>query len=228
MPRTIEDLVRAAERAIADAESARTTEPASEPPPPPSGGDDPARIEGRPDLPAILLAGDCRFTVVSPRTGVRHTYRIAAPKGEKPGAAPKAKACWKCKGSGSTRWGACFACDGTGDAKPRGADEGIRFVSVLTGSDNTSDYSYTGLVRAVGGPRPVYSHGGPKARVGADAPSARGVAWLLDRVLAGGSVAGQCEIWHQSTCARCGRDLTDPESIARRFGPECWEIVCGA
>lgn len=187
---------------------------------------DPCRIEGRPDLPAILLAGDCRITVVSARTAERHTYRISAPKDDPRGRAAKPRACWKCRGSGSTRWGECFACRGTGEtvADPQ---NGVRFVSVLTGPDNAADYAYTGLVRGVGGPRPVYSHGGPKARVGADAPSARGIDWMLGRVLGGGSVVGQAEIWHASSCARCGRDLTTPESVARRVGPECWEIMQG-
>lgn len=193
---------------------------------------DPSRIEGRRDLAALLLAGDCRITVVSPRTGTRYTYRISAPRDDARGDARKAgraRVCGKCDGTGTTRWGKCFRCDGTGQTKARGAgtDDGLRFVSVLTGSDNVADYSYTGLVRGVGGPRPVYTHGGPKARVGADTPSARGIDWLLRRVLGGESVAGQCEVWHQSTCARCGRDLTDPASITRRVGPECWEIMGG-
>ena len=35
-----------------------------------------------------------------------------------------------------------------------------------------------------------------------------------------------------SKCQKCGRKLTDPESIARGYGPECWgeilEIVRSA
>jgi hypothetical protein len=188
---------------------------------------DPARIEARPDLPQILLAGACRITLVSRTSGTRYTYRIAAPRDDARGRkAAGPRPCWKCKGTGDTRWGRCYACQGTGEtaADPQA---GVRFVSTLTGSDNESDYSYTGCVRGVGSPRPVYSHGGAKARIGSDAPSARGIDWLLGRVLSGASVADQCEIWHASSCARCGRALTDPESIQRRYGPECWEIATG-
>lgn len=28
-------------------------------------------------------------------------------------------------------------------------------------------------------------------------------------------------------CRRCGRKLLDPESRARGFGPECWQLIIG-
>src|ERR1700752_4765990 len=31
----------------------------------------------------------------------------------------------------------------------------------------------------------------------------------------------KAEIWHEGTCGRCARPLTDPQSIARGIGPEC-------
>lgn len=30
-----------------------------------------------------------------------------------------------------------------------------------------------------------------------------------------------------STCRKCGRKLTDPESRRRGYGPECWASVTG-
>lgn len=30
-----------------------------------------------------------------------------------------------------------------------------------------------------------------------------------------------------SKCQRCGRKLTDPESIQRGYGPECWAELTG-
>ena len=30
-----------------------------------------------------------------------------------------------------------------------------------------------------------------------------------------------------SRCRKCGRKLTDPESRARGFGPECWQSIKG-
>lgn len=33
---------------------------------------------------------------------------------------------------------------------------------------------------------------------------------------------------HAKRCLRCGRTLTDPESISRGIGPDCWDRVKGA
>lgn len=30
-----------------------------------------------------------------------------------------------------------------------------------------------------------------------------------------------------SRCQKCGKKLTDPESIKRGYGPECWETISG-
>ena len=30
-----------------------------------------------------------------------------------------------------------------------------------------------------------------------------------------------------SRCRKCGRKLTDPDSRARGFGPECWQSISG-
>ena len=32
-------------------------------------------------------------------------------------------------------------------------------------------------------------------------------------------------IFHNGRCAYCGRMLTDPKSIERGFGPECWKMI---
>ncbi len=32
----------------------------------------------------------------------------------------------------------------------------------------------------------------------------------------------QLEVWHEGCCGKCGRKLTDAESIARGIGPECY------
>lgn len=103
-------------------------------------------------------------------------------------------------------------------AQKRDADKrpvGPHFVSVLTGPDNTRDYTFLGSVFD----RAVYRHG-RKSRVGADAPSTRAFAWVFER-LAKGQLPEQVEIWHEGRCGRCGRALTTPESIATGIGPVC-------
>lgn len=93
-------------------------------------------------------------------------------------------------------------------------DGGAHFVSLLSGADNTGDYTYLGLLR--GGEIRTTA----KSAVSADAPSYRAIAWAL-RQLAHGSVPEQLEIWHEGKCGRCGRKLTVPESIASGLGPTC-------
>lgn len=38
---------------------------------------------------------------------------------------------------------------------------------------------------------------------------------------------GRKEIHMYSKCQKCGRKLTDPESIKRGYGPECWGRIPG-
>lgn len=33
------------------------------------------------------------------------------------------------------------------------------------------------------------------------------------------------EVWHNGSCGRCHRKLTDPDSIETGFGPECLKII---
>lgn len=93
-------------------------------------------------------------------------------------------------------------------------DGQMQFVSVLTGSDNESSYSYLGFVR-----RDVYFHG-RKSKIGEQAPSAKAFAWAW-RSLAQGTMPPSLEVWHEGRCGRCNRKLTHPTSIATGLGPEC-------
>ena len=104
--------------------------------------------------------------------------------------------------------------------KIRAADSGeVRFVSLLRGADNESDYSYLGRVDATGKlwigrkvPKPGdISRGAPSAL-------AFDYAW---QHLAKGSIPPLLEIWHEGRCGRCNRKLTVPASIESGFGPEC-------
>jgi hypothetical protein len=94
-------------------------------------------------------------------------------------------------------------------------DDAPHFVSLLSGSDNESDYVFLGTIFGDS----AYRHG-RKSRVSADAPSAKGWAWAW-AFLARGELPPACEVWHEGRCGRCGRALTVPESIASGLGPEC-------
>ena len=91
----------------------------------------------------------------------------------------------------------------------------MHFVKVLTGPDNATDYKYLGFMR-----RGVYFHGGEKAKIAKDAPSAIAFDWFW-RSLARQENLDKVEIHHEGRCGRCGRPLTVPESIQSGYGPEC-------
>lgn len=100
--------------------------------------------------------------------------------------------------------------------KIRKSDDGkLHFVAVLTGPENTSDYTYLGTIF---GERD-YRHG-RKSRIGFDAPSAKAFEWFWNQAVRFGKL-DQVEIYHEGRCCRCGRALTVPESVAAGIGPEC-------
>ena len=96
------------------------------------------------------------------------------------------------------------------------------FVSVLTGSDNESGYSFLGTVFD---PR-HYRHG-RRSRISEDAPSARAFDWLFRQLSKGRPLPPQVRVCHCGKCGRCGKTLTVPESVDSGFGPECIKAVNG-
>lgn len=86
------------------------------------------------------------------------------------------------------------------------------FAKVLTGPDNTRDYTYMGIVNR--DRNVVNSTKGSK--IFGDAPSYKALTWFLQN-----TDSDQVEFRHVGRCARCGRALTVPSSIDSGFGPEC-------
>lgn len=98
----------------------------------------------------------------------------------------------------------------------KASDDGaVHFVSLLGGADNETDYRYFGYIR-----RGVFVHGGAKAKVGYDAPSAKAFDWVW-KALSRDLMPATLEVWHEGRCGRCNRKLTVPSSIASGLGPEC-------
>ena len=88
-----------------------------------------------------------------------------------------------------------------------------RFVSLLTAPDQ---YTYVGMLSEDGirlTRKSTYLH---------TSLPVRAFDWFWRRARVAAPTPG-LEFWHAGRCARCGRELTDPESIARGFGPHCWE-----
>jgi hypothetical protein len=86
------------------------------------------------------------------------------------------------------------------------------FVSVLTGPQNTTDYSYIGTIAGHG-----FYHG-KKSRITSDAPSVVAFAWFWQHI---NRLPEALKVWHSGTCSRCGRELTTPESVETGIGPVC-------
>lgn len=149
------------------------------------------------DLLRFVLAGRAVFTIENPATGGRFTYRVRAKSRTAPGPTREG-------GSGDPLW----------------------FVAVLTGPDNTRDYSYLGILAPDRDPylrgtpsRPVFRWTARSA-IARDAPSVVAFAWFWRRLRAGRDLAG-VRVCHEGRCGRCGRALTVPESVESGLGPEC-------
>jgi uncharacterized protein DUF6011 len=91
----------------------------------------------------------------------------------------------------------------------------LHFVSVLTGADNESDYTFLGTVFE----GKTFKHS-PRSHIGIDAPSARAFKWSFERIM-GDGLGTDASVHHEGKCGRCGRKLTVPESIELGLGPEC-------
>lgn len=89
------------------------------------------------------------------------------------------------------------------------------FVSVLSGPNNTQDYTCIATIR--GGklsPTKRFADSPP--------PSYKAFAWYFTRSVAGLPTVG-AKFYHHGSCCRCGRVLTTPESVTSGIGPVCAE-----
>lgn len=101
--------------------------------------------------------------------------------------------------------------------KRKETDKGtLYFVGVLSGPDNTSDYTYLGTIFPDGSFRQTKG-----SQVGPGAVSYKGFKFIWERLRTGWELPEQVEFWHEGRCCKCGRVLTVPESIERGMGPEC-------
>ena len=92
-------------------------------------------------------------------------------------------------------------------------DSAMRFVKVLHSGD---EWSYIGFLNTAANQMVAGKKGKPNST------SFKALAWLLNGISAGAALDA-IEVWHEGACGRCGRKLTDPTSIARGIGPECFK-----
>lgn len=70
----------------------------------------------------------------------------------------------------------------------------------------------------------VFKEGGIfKAGQAVTTPAALGASWLLKHCEQGnyGLINAQAEVYHTGSCLKCGKELTDSESIKAGLGPIC-------
>ena len=104
-------------------------------------------------------------------------------------------------------------------ADPRPNDPTSRwFVKVLSGPNNTADYTYIGMVSH----NPQYPLPRFFSKRGeTPPPSAKAFEWTFHNGLVSDRAFEFIEVHHEGRCGRCGRPLTVPSSIETGFGPEC-------
>lgn len=100
-------------------------------------------------------------------------------------------------------------------------DRPIYFFSLLTGPDNTRDYTYYGYFFPNNG---EFRYFGNKKipQINSSKPFLVFV-WALTQIFNEKPLAEGYKIEHCGFCGKCGRTLTTPESIERGLGPICFE-----
>jgi len=96
-------------------------------------------------------------------------------------------------------------------------DERVFFVKHLFGSDNSWDGDWAFLGTVFNDSRHAL-RAGKKGKP--DATSFKALNWTLG-LLASDLIPAELTIQHNDSCGRCGKDLTDPVSVATGLGPIC-------
>ena len=106
----------------------------------------------------------------------------------------------------------------TAPAKGNKIDRGaaVRFLAVMTGTDNEAHYSYVGLVGEDGEIRQTKG-----SKLPMEDMKVRVAQWAIRKCAEGKALPEGYRIRHSGCCLRCGRTLTNPESLDVMYGPEC-------
>lgn len=90
------------------------------------------------------------------------------------------------------------------------------FLQVLTGPDNTRDFTYLGILRRDA--TVTLTKASPCTKQDVRVQVAE---WAVRQLLAGKPLPAGYAIHHEGRCCRCGRVLTTPQSVTAGIGPEC-------
>ena len=103
--------------------------------------------------------------------------------------------------------------------QPKGDNKPF-FVSLLTGPDNGSDYTYLGIYN----PNTNKVFLTAKSQYNEDSTPVKVINWAIQMVANGKTLPVGYSIQHEGRCAKCGKVLTDPISIETGFGPICRDM----
>ena len=95
--------------------------------------------------------------------------------------------------------------------------EKVYFAKLLTGPDNTRDYTYVGMLDPV----KATVRTTQASRLSSDSESIRVLNWALDIIFNGRDLPEGYKIQHDGCCGKCRAPLTVPESIEAGLGPVC-------
>jgi hypothetical protein len=102
--------------------------------------------------------------------------------------------------------------------------EEMWFVSVLTGPDNDSNYSYMGTISTKENNKWIMRLT-KNSKIGKEAPSYAAFTTVLNYLQNSVSfidgLRDKLKIYHDGTCSKCGKTLTTPISVVTAFGPIC-------
>jgi hypothetical protein len=97
------------------------------------------------------------------------------------------------------------------------SDDGrVTFLKVLTDGDS---WQYMGLLQTNGSVKLT-----AKSRFNTTSPAVVAANWACTRLAAGQDLPN-ARAFRSTTCGRCGRELTHPESYDLGFGPECRKLL---
>lgn len=102
-----------------------------------------------------------------------------------------------------------------------------RFVRANVHADGHA-FAYLGELKEVSQGRWELHHNPNKSTLGTDSVAFKVLERVLWQVQWSETTLKEEKGWtvqHKDCCARCARTLTDPQSIERGFGPDCWKIL---
>ena len=101
------------------------------------------------------------------------------------------------------------------------------YVKVLTGPDNTYNYTYMGTIDTrQSGSNKWYIRQTKKSGIGEEATSWKSFDYIIDKLQNGfdyinDTLSTKIKIYHDGTCSICSKKLTDIVSVSTGFGPIC-------